>query len=395
MPRLDPLTALVVSTLMMLANGAVLGLMQGDLPRSMRPAVVSWLVGTLVLAAGSMSFALPPTALAVTLANGLTLVGLTAYWRALRRFYNQPLTAWMLLPAAAGTLGLYVFAAFQPNVLVRIFIASLVWVVIMGGCVRTLRAGMQVDAARSRRVLAGIFLGVMAFTVVRAVFFAFIELEPSFAVSDNTNWMNVATSLVVISVPIVGSTAFVLMCSERVGRKWEQAATTDYLTGLPNRRTVTERGARRFGVGAGRMPGGALAVLDVDHFKSINDGYGHAVGDAVLKHVAAQLAATTRSGELIGRVGGEEFVVLMDDVVTEHQAVALAERLRRAVQANPYVDGLRRLEVTVSAGVAVARSNDEDFDRLLRRADRALYAAKEGGRNRVEVARDPAIAAAS
>lgn len=393
MPRLDPLTAIIVSTLMMLANGTLLGLMHRDLPSSMRPAAVSWLAGTLVLAAGSMAFALPPTAWAVTLANGLTLVGLTAYWRSLRQFYGYPSKPWLVLPAVLATAGLYVFAAFEPNVLVRIFIGSTAWIVIMGGCLRILRAGAGADAARSRRVLAVIYAGVMAFTVVRAIYFATVELDPSFAVADNTQWMNVATSLVVIVLPIVGSTAFVLMCSERVSRQWERAATTDYLTGLPNRRTVTEAGARRFGVGPTRLPGGALAVLDVDRFKPINDAYGHGVGDEVLKHVAGHLAATTRAGELLGRVGGEEFVVLMDDVITEHGAVALAERLRRAVQAHPYLDGDLRLEVTVSVGVAVAWSKDEDFDSLLRRADRALYAAKTGGRNRVEVAAAPARAA--
>lgn len=389
MPGLDAETSLFVATLMMLANGGLLGLINRDLPPTMRPAATSWQAGIIFVAAGCVTFlserSLSPVFM-VTAANGLTLLGFTTYWHALRQFYGHRPTFLVLLPAAITTVGLYVFAAIMPNTLARIVIVSVAWIVIMGACATTLHGQAHVDDARSRRGLMSIVLGVMLFTSMRAIYYLLADVAPTLAASDTAHAMNFATTLTLVALPILGTTAFVLMCSERMSRNWQQAASTDYLTGLANRRTVTEAGVARFASRLGRSKGGALAMIDIDRFKAINDTYGHDVGDAVLKHVGEQLAAVTRADEMLGRVGGEEFVVLLGDVDEEHQAQASGERLRLKVQNNPFTDGTRQIEVTVSIGVSIARSDDENFDSLLRRADRALYAAKTGGRNRVEIA---------
>lgn len=388
MPGLDAETPLVVSTLMMLASGAILGVLHRDLPQSLRPAAVSWQAATLCLVAGCMTFAAQqhlPVAVTTTVGNGLILLGLTAYWHSLRQFYGYPPQGWILLPAVAGTLGVFVFAQVVPDAFARVLVASLARIAIAAKCAWILKAQARTDTALSRRALLVIFVGLMAFVLVRVLYLSTLAMEPDFLMLENSSTMSQATTTIGVTLPIVATTVFVLMCSERTRRQWERAASTDYLTGLANRRTLTAAGVARFAA-RNPGPGGALAMIDVDDFKAINDAHGHEVGDAVLKHVATRLSAVTRDDEMLGRFGGEEFVVLLGGIAQQQQATASAERMRLEVQKHPFVDGTRRVDVTVSIGVAVACSEDEDFESLLRRADRALYAAKAGGRNRVEVA---------
>jgi len=126
-------------------------------------------------------------------------------------------------------------------------------------------------------------------------------------------------------------------------------------------------------------------LIDIDHFKSVNDRYGHETGDLALKHVAATLEQTCRAKELPARQGGEEFVVVLGSAGRE-DALAFGERLRAAVEATPFASEGIKLNVTISVGIACLSPNDERFDHLLGRADTALYAAKANGRNRVEMA---------
>ncbi|BFR49731.1 sensor domain-containing diguanylate cyclase [Nitratidesulfovibrio sp. HK-II] len=165
-----------------------------------------------------------------------------------------------------------------------------------------------------------------------------------------------------------------------------QMATTDGLTGLANRRRFLEalehevQRHRRYGTPL------ALVSIDVDRFKRVNDTWGHAVGDEVLRALAAICRAEVRDVDTVGRIGGEEFAVLLPDTAPE-EAMAVAERLRYAVEAAPLLTSGGPLTVTLSLGVAASPPCD-GADGLLREADRALYRAKAGGRNRVERAFD-------
>ena len=162
-------------------------------------------------------------------------------------------------------------------------------------------------------------------------------------------------------------------------------ASTDELTGLANRRAFLRHldrqteAATEFGW---RL---TVAMFDVDHFKRVNDRFGHAVGDRVLQTVAARANAICRSGDLIGRLGGEEFGILMPSASAE-DAANVGERLRQAIEAPVEgADGERLPSVTVSIGIA-SQARDQTGADLLACADAALYAAKEAGRNRVKVA---------
>jgi len=159
-------------------------------------------------------------------------------------------------------------------------------------------------------------------------------------------------------------------------------ATTDGLTGALNRAgflALSQKELER-AVDSGR--GLALMMLDVDHFKSINDRYGHAGGDLALKHLVAMIGSRTRRSDLLGRLGGEEFAILLPAIAAE-DAESLARRLvaHIAVSTVPY--GERTISLTVSIGLAMAARTDRAIERIIARADEALYRAKEGGRNRV------------
>ncbi len=171
------------------------------------------------------------------------------------------------------------------------------------------------------------------------------------------------------------------------GREMEIAVSTDFLTSVHSRRYITEAGQRaveRARIDANGQ-GLAVAIIDVDHFKRINDRYGHAIGDETLKAVAAAMRTACRDSDLLGRYGGEEFAVLLRGIPPEHMAAA-AERLRAAVAGVAVVHDGETIAPTASVGVACLSPDDRDFDKLLIRADRALYEAKAQGRNRVVVA---------
>lgn len=160
------------------------------------------------------------------------------------------------------------------------------------------------------------------------------------------------------------------------------AARTDDLTGLNNRRAFNEKAdtiflyTRRYGV-----PLCAL-LLDIDHFKQINDTHGHAAGDKVLQAVVRQIKSTLREADLCGRLGGEEFGVLLAGT-NMHEAVQIAEKIRLAVQAIEESVNDATLQVTISVGVAEADSACADVSTLLAQADAAMYHAKSNGRNQV------------
>lgn len=196
------------------------------------------------------------------------------------------------------------------------------------------------------------------------------------------------------TLPLVyGDEAGRLMASVRVVleeldaalRRQERLAATDPLTGLSNRRaffdgaTAVLSSARRGGVPV------ALVVLDIDRFKGINDTWGHKAGDLVIRAVAEVLTRATRTGELVGRLGGEEFALLLPGSDAD-TAADRAESLRRAV-GGLAVEACRGRAVTVSIGVAVIDPAEEaTIDAALERADHALYESKEAGRDRVTLA---------
>jgi diguanylate cyclase (GGDEF)-like protein len=171
---------------------------------------------------------------------------------------------------------------------------------------------------------------------------------------------------------------------EEKNRELQELAYYDPLTGLPNRRFFFEHASLIFEEVKRYEKPLSLLVIDIDYFKKINDTYGHDVGDLVLKTFADVLRGIVRQSDICARFGGEEFVVLLPNTDLEGAKV-LAERIRTAVAKNPVEHGSIVIVFTVSIGASQYRKGMQNIDELIKEADIALYRAKEGGRNRVEV----------
>ncbi|SDF66078.1 MULTISPECIES: GGDEF domain-containing response regulator [Thalassobaculum] len=164
----------------------------------------------------------------------------------------------------------------------------------------------------------------------------------------------------------------------------ERLATTDSLTGLANRRAFRERMTqelRRLDRYGGEA---CVMMMDLDHFKSVNDSYGHDAGDAVLREVAERVAGQLRETDTFGRLGGEEFAILAAGTPVD-QGALVADRVLRSVREEPVVWNGLEITVTTSVGMTPLRAGDGSIDAALARADQALYASKNAGRDRLEV----------
>ena len=172
-----------------------------------------------------------------------------------------------------------------------------------------------------------------------------------------------------------------------VNDKLKRMATTDELTGLVNRREAMNQLQALWASEDRYGHAFSCIMLDIDHFKMFNDTYGHAVGDAVLRETATLLPTNVRTTDVVCRIGGEEFLVLCPNVGLEGAAVC-AEHLRAAVEGHDFIHEGTALKVTISLGVARRDSEAIKPDEVLKKADDALYASKQAGRNRVTIAEE-------
>lgn len=161
----------------------------------------------------------------------------------------------------------------------------------------------------------------------------------------------------------------------------QRVASQDELTGLGNRRELTSRIRRELGRGRRHGRSLGIALFDFDHFKQINDRYGHATGDAALQFFAGHAMERLRGTDILGRWGGEEFLLLLPDASVE-TATRVVERLLGALRSANFTSGARRIALSASAGLTLTDCN-EDIDDIVNRADRALYQAKTAGRDRL------------
>ena len=237
------------------------------------------------------------------------------------------------------------------------------------------------DARSAARFVAGIFVLCIAVWTVRM-----LVLWLAMGGANDRERTDLTVSLFVIAqmVIVVAATLGLLWIEVRqMQAELERVAFTDALTGLPNRRATLARFREELARASRHGTPLALAVLDVDHFKEFNDRHGHLAGDAVLAHVARVLQESSRREDVLGRLGGEEFVLLLPG----HDAASATEtaaRLARRVGESPVHHEGATLGVTLSGGVAGVPEDGRDWDSTFAAADKRLYAAKQSGRNRIE-----------
>jgi diguanylate cyclase (GGDEF)-like protein len=167
----------------------------------------------------------------------------------------------------------------------------------------------------------------------------------------------------------------------------QRLAYHDTLTGVPNRLLLREYLSHEIIQARRRQTRVATLFLDLDHFKNINDSFGHATGDEVLKQVATRLTACLRAGDIVSRYAGDEFVLVLIDIGTLAGATQIASKVIEKVAAPYSIDG-HELQVTISIGIAIYPENGRDFDSLIQKADAAMLSAKANGRNDYEYVDD-------
>jgi diguanylate cyclase (GGDEF)-like protein len=326
--------------------------------------------------------------LSILLGNAVLMVSYAETTRALRLLLGVPQRRRMLAAiGVAGWLGIAWFVQVDPDYRMRVYFALLSLGTYMAMLLWPLRHAWRRDGSIAQRVMLLVLLGACAAWLLRlAGLSAGVGQSGDLLVATPGNIANMVYSAV---EPVLASIGFLLMYNETAQTELRRLARTDPLTGVLNRMALEENASTLFQRPASQRPGCAALMIDVDHFKAINDRFGHHGGDGVLATLAQAIAGQLRAGDILGRIGGEEFLILMPDT-TMHAATALGERLRTVVAGlRLELDGMPQT-ITISVGVAARTLDDQQPGRLIRRADRALYAAKHAGRNRVAAFADEA-----
>jgi diguanylate cyclase (GGDEF)-like protein len=348
-------------------------------------AVTNWGYGLLALAAGTAALALLgaiPDYISIDLANALILAAFLFILRSVRPGpeWGSNVFGWSVVGAAV--LLLWHFTYLQPETRARIVVSSAAMALLVVQPVAALIAAVPRGGRRARLFTAACLVGVGAVTLARAVWTIKSGSNADLLAPD---FVQFASNLMFAVFAVLATLGVVWIEIEQLRADLARLAMIDPLTAILNRRAFMLEYERELSRCMREKTGLALAIFDLDHFKDVNDTYGHLVGDKVLRRVADTLRASLRGHDVIGRYGGEEFALLMPGADTT-AALAGTERARLAVGERPIQAGSLRIPITVSAGVAAAGSAGADWESLLRSADAALYEAKRSGRNRVVAA---------
>ena len=296
----------------------------------------------------------------------------------LARFAGQTVPRWQhAMLAALILIGFPALTWIVDNAAIRFAVFGVAVIVPNLLMLRYLQAVGARDGQFGVRLLRyNIYFFVLALVIVCGDVLLLDPDMPGILAPNQTVAVGILSMMVVETNLVFG---FVLLSAGRSASVLRQAALTDYLTGLPNRRAFEAQVAARLAEEPNDQPEAALAVFDVDHFKQVNDRNGHAAGDEVLKGIVERWKRVLRSHDLLGRIGGEEFCVLLPNA-GPGMAARVADRLRTVIAELPFAFEGQLLRMTVSIGVTTLAAG-EDLPVLMRRADKALYEAKEGGRD--------------
>jgi diguanylate cyclase (GGDEF)-like protein len=383
---LDPIaTALVVLLVCIVFAGALQALGRRD-PTAQWRAYRYWSFG---LIAGPTGWVLVEVASWLSQPSlrviGLTLVvaGAAAIYRSILAFRRRHARRWhFIVPVALAFGATSVTQLLAPHTSVGMAVVCITAAALaLCGAREGVAEARQMRSPHGVTLAATLTVAVLAL-VLQALVAAANGSSPLLVAVSTPTGRSIMLALATLS-PAAATLGFVLMGSDRLIRHAQRIAARDGLTGLYNRRTFME-GANRMIAHAHRS-GEPLAMLivDVDHFKPVNDTHGHQVGDLAMVEIASALASQMREEDLIGRIGGEEFAVMLPEL-SGASAILVAERLRLEVRKIRFCVNDISVPLTVSVGVTELTELSEDLSQLMRRADRAMYSAKELGRDRVE-----------
>ncbi|MDT8448703.1 MAG: GGDEF domain-containing protein [Wenzhouxiangellaceae bacterium] len=340
-----------------------------------------WLTALSVQAAFWLSYlavAALPAVVAIVVVNTLALLALVEYARALREFLGRPdrRRQLYLLVILAATVNLG-FGTVRPDYGARVLAISLPGAAVLLWLAWTIVRHSSPDVLRSGRITT-VVLAVTAASMLMRALETVVDPATSFAAS----WIEQIALMTYALFPVFASLGFLLMQTSRAQERLAARANTDDLTGALSRRAFlnmarhTLAGCRR-----ARRPA-SLLLLDLDRFKRVNDTYGHEAGDIALCAFHGWLCELLRAEDVIGRIGGEEFVALLPGS-NQANAALVAERIQVATRTTPVEFEDHRIGMTVSIGVAEWDGEALEIEPIVRAADKAMYKAKRLGRDRI------------
>lgn len=349
-----------------------------------RRSVHAWVASLLLQNAGWLLFrqqaSFDPDFVRIA-GNGLLVLGFAEATRTLRIMCGAPQHRLLLRSAAVlTTLAIAWFTLRQPSYVGRLNALGLAAAVFSLQLIWPLWDSFGRGGSPGRRVILlmmMVVVGSVGWRVLATNLAALgtgIDLAPRLADGINT--------LMLMCEPLLASVGFLLLYNEAAQSELARIARIDPLTRIANRRALAEHARRMIAEATRHGREFAVLLIDADHFKRINDQFGHAGGDSVLCTLVAHLQRALRASDVLGRLGGEEFVALLPDTGAA-AALETAERVRAAIAAGTISVTGQPHPLTVSIGVSALRPGDTGLEDLLHRADHALYAAKRAGRNRV------------
>jgi len=317
--------------------------------------------------------------LSILVANAVLLSSYALTVRALRMLLDVPQRQRLVIAATVlGWLGIVWFTWVMPDFGARVICVTAVVLLDLTLLIAPLVSDLRRRRSAARRVL----LMILAISAVMVCWRAVEQLLQAHA----ANSLLLASPLNVLFIafsatqPLFTTIGFLLVYNEAMQDELKSLARIDPLTGVGNRLALIEQIGRLLKTAArDRTPLGAM-MLDADHFKSVNDRFGHSGGDAALRALSSTIRQVLGRGEVFGRIGGEEFVVLSPGSDLRRM-LALGERIRSAVAATSLVLEGQAVKMTVSVGVTMALPGEREVSSLLRRTDTALYMAKRAGRD--------------
>jgi diguanylate cyclase (GGDEF)-like protein len=323
-----------------------------------------------------------PDFFSITAANSIMiLINVFLYWGIAELLQLRRPQRWLLPASVIPTviLSLY-FSYVRPEVSSRIIAISMIAVLQYGLIVHLLSGPAPRRIHMPKRGLAVLFILYAGLMIYRA-WQAYLHDPRSLISSAPTSTFSFLTPILVGVMTALG---VIWLAMAQLQHELEAQSQTDSLTGLLNRRALEEIGTEAVEHARSHNSTLSLIILDLDHFKSINDEHGHDGGDAALHHAARCLRDNLRDIDHVARLGGEEFVAVLPNTTQTH-AAKIAEELRNCLAALTVEHLSREIRLSASFGVTTMLPTDATWLEILRRGDRALYLAKEHGRDRVAV----------
>ena len=377
--NLDTTTLTIARGFLAFMAGILLASAWTQIPRA--PALAWWAIASFLSGFGIVTLAVSVAGMSELrpIGVGLLAVSPAFVWAGIRRFDGLPVSVMAVLAGLAAWVVADLLVPPARHSLATAFS-------FVPGVVYLSASAYELWRGREER-LRGRF-GLVAVLLLHAVTLAGGVFDTLAGVLDDTklpvlnSWLGII-NFESLFYSMASAVFMVLLTKERSERDYKMAAREDPLTGVANRRALLESGERLLRRCKVEGRSISLIMFDLDHFKWVNDTYGHAAGDGVLRAFAATVQSTLRPADLFGRYGGEEFVAILPGA-TEEAALVIGDRVRNSFAQLSILAGEHQVHATVSAGVAAATSSTQTLEAIIRLADSALYRAKELGRNRVE-----------